>query len=56
MIKEKVVDLTTYRTEQPAETTPVKPISNELVTAIQDLIYQLRELGPLNPQKSGTGR
>ena len=55
MTKGNVVDLSDFRSNiaQEAQTTP-HSMSPELESAIEDLIYQLRELGPLS--KSGTGK
>lgn len=46
MKKENVVELGSYR-DEPSHPEAHKPISEDLATAIQDLIYRLRELGPI---------
>lgn len=54
MRKENIVDLTTYRDQQGADTTlPTHQItiSADLEEAIENLIHQLREVGPI--QQSG---
>lgn len=53
MTTDNVIDLDLYRAEQLSTCKRPKPISPELETAIQDLIYQLRERGPLS--KAGAG-
>lgn len=45
MKKENIIDLDTYR-EQPQPESH-QPISEDLESAIKDLIYRLRELGPI---------
>lgn len=51
MQKGNVIDLVTYRQESSLYEAQASSISEELKTAIQDLINQLRESGPI--QKSG---
>lgn len=49
MKKENMIDLTIYQAKV-SSTKPIqhKKISDELEKAIQTLIYQLRELGPIH--------
>lgn len=48
MKKGNIVDFLTYREATLDTSTLQKEISQELETAIQMLIYRLRELGPLS--------
>ena len=48
MKKENVIDLNTYRDQDgPQDEKEKHSISEELKIAIQNLIYRLRELGPI---------
>ena len=52
MKKENIIDLIAYRDPSVTEDETVETgISDELKTAIQNLIHRLRELGPI-PQSS----
>ncbi len=66
MKKGNVIDLEMFRNEPASSAESQHPVSDELQTAIQHLIYRLRELGPIQtdelepdpftPPKFGTGR
>lgn len=48
MKKENIIDLVVYRNQQDINKTETdSSISEELNKAIQNLIYRLRELGPI---------
>ena len=47
MKKANVIDLTMYRDELTPPADQPQTVSDELQTAIQNLIHRLRELGPI---------
>lgn len=51
MKKENIIDFTLYRDHPSRGTTGDQSISDELKTAIQNLIHRLRELGPIQHSK-----